>query len=137
MAMSHQRRLRALARLAEHDQTRTTVRELAARVHYSPSHVRTLFRTACGEPLGKSRRRRRLDAVAARLALGPARLLPLARAAGYASIEALNRAFKRRFGRAPSVFSAAPILKRSDAVAIGLGLALARHFAIRGDDLDG
>lgn len=84
-----------------------------------------------GEPLARSRRRQRLDAAAARLAFGRAPLASLAEATGYASVEAFNHAFKARFGRAPSAFAVSPTPAATDLRAIGIGIALARHFAVQ------
>lgn len=128
----------ALARLAAStgEGARAPVALLAQRVHYAPSHLRALFRAAMGEPLARSRRRQRLDAAAARLACSPVALTLLAQAAGYSSLEAFNHAFKARFGRAPSAFAASPAAAATDARAIGIGLALARHFAVQGSKHD-
>jgi AraC-like DNA-binding protein len=125
------RRSLDLARLAPHqdEQTFPSVSELARRFHYSPSQLRARYRDATHEPLARSRRRQRLDAAATLLTQGPRSLTELALAAGYASVEAFNHAFRKRFGCAPSQFPKARTKSPSSLRALEFAVALARHFS--------
>ncbi|MBI4694397.1 MAG: AraC family transcriptional regulator [Gammaproteobacteria bacterium] len=72
---------------------------------FSPYHFHRLFAAWMGETLGEYVRRRRLELAAARLAAQPrTRVLDLALSVGFGSAEAFARAFKSRFGCAPSVW---------------------------------
>jgi AraC family transcriptional regulator len=76
---------------------------LAAVAHFSPFHFHRLFSAWMGETLGEYVRRRRLEIAAQRLVSQPAvPVLQVALSVGFASAEAFARAFKTRFGSAPS-----------------------------------
>jgi AraC family transcriptional regulator len=78
---------------------------LAAVAHFSPFHFHRLFSAWMGETLGDYLRRRRLEIAAMRLAAQPG--LPILNAAlsvGFGSSEAFTRAFKARFGVAPTLW---------------------------------
>ena len=77
-------------------------------------------------------RRRRLDAAAAALSLRSTDVYNVALNAGYHSPEAFARAFKSRFGIPPSMFARHPPSKQPHlALAIGLGLVIARHLYVQ------
>ncbi len=77
--------------------------ELARVAHFSPFHFHRLFSAWMGETLGDYLRRRRLELAAMRLAAQPRLpILNVALAVGFGSSEAFTRAFKTRFGSAPS-----------------------------------
>ena len=77
---------------------------IARAAHLSPFHFHRLFRGLMGETVRTHVRRLRLERAAHRLTRGDDDVLALALDAGYSSHEAFTRAFKRRFGVAPSVF---------------------------------
>ena len=79
-----------------------TIAEVA---HFSPFHFHRLFHALMGEPLGDYVRRRRLEIAAVRLRSQP--LVPvteIALAVGFGSAESFSRAFRSRFGAAPSEY---------------------------------
>jgi AraC family transcriptional regulator len=76
---------------------------LAGVAHFSPFHFHRLFHALMGEPLGDYVRRRRLELAAVRLRSQPR--LPvtqIALAVGFGSAESFSRAFRARFGAAPT-----------------------------------
>jgi AraC family transcriptional regulator len=78
---------------------------LAGVAHFSPFHFHRLFSAWMGETLGEYVRRRRLEIAAQRLVSQPAvPVLQVALSVGFASAEAFARAFKTRFGSAPSTW---------------------------------
>lgn len=78
--------------------------EVARAAHLSVFHFHRLFRGLTGETVREHVRRLRLERAAHHLTRSDRDVLDLALDAGYASHEAFTRAFKRRFGVAPSVF---------------------------------
>jgi AraC family transcriptional regulator len=78
---------------------------LAEVAHFSPFHFHRLFAAWMGETLGDYLRRRRVEVAAMRLSSQP-RLSVLAAAisVGFGSGEAFARAFKTRFGCAPTAW---------------------------------
>jgi AraC family transcriptional regulator len=77
--------------------------ELAGVAHFSPFHFHRLFSAWMGETLGDYLRRRRLELAAMRLAAQPRLpVLNVALSVGFGSSEAFTRAFKARFGSAPT-----------------------------------
>ncbi len=82
---------------------------LAAVAHFSPYHFHRLFAAWTGETLGDYLRRRRVEQAASRLASQPRlSVLQVALSVGFGSGEAFSRAFKARFGCAPSVWRSRP-----------------------------
>jgi AraC family transcriptional regulator len=76
---------------------------LAGVAHFSPYHFYRLFAAWAGETVGDYLRRRRLEIGAMRLAAQPRlAVLEAALSVGFGSAEAFARAFKTRFGCAPS-----------------------------------
>jgi AraC family transcriptional regulator len=78
--------------------------ELAQRTGFSPHHFHRVFRGMLGESVMGYVRRLRLERAALRLKHGDATVSTVAFAAGYGSHEAFTRAFRERFGVAPSEF---------------------------------
>ena len=77
--------------------------ELAGVAHFSPFHFHRLFSAWTGETLGDYLRRRWLELAAMRLAAQPRLpVLNVALSVGFGSSEAFTRAFKARFGSAPT-----------------------------------
>jgi len=81
-----------------------SLEDLASAAHYSMFHFHRLFRARTGETVREHIRRLRLERAAYRLTQGDDGILGIALDAGYESHEAFTRAFKARFGIAPSVF---------------------------------
>jgi AraC family transcriptional regulator len=82
---------------------------LAAVAHFSPYHFHRLFAAWTGETLGDYLRRRRVEQAASRLAAQPRlSVLQVALSVGFGSGEAFSRAFKARFGCAPSMWRSRP-----------------------------
>jgi AraC family transcriptional regulator len=80
---------------------------LAQVAHFSPYHFHRLFAAWMGETLGDYLRRRRVETAAMRLIAQPRlSVLQAALAVGFGSGEAFTRAFKLRFGAAPSAWRA-------------------------------
>jgi AraC family transcriptional regulator len=98
---------------------------LAAVAHFSPYHFHRLFAAWMGETLGDYLRRRRIEQAAIRLAAQPRlSVLQVALAVGFGSGEAFTRAFKARFGCAPSVWRAQ---RKNDQVDGKIDQAWRRH----------
>ncbi len=78
---------------------------LAEVANFSPFHFHRLFRALTGEALGDYVRRRRLEIAAVRLRAQPAvPVLQIALGVGFGSSEAFSRAFRARFGAAPTEY---------------------------------
>jgi AraC family transcriptional regulator len=95
---------------------------LAGIAHFSPFHFHRLFHALVGEPLGDYVRRRRLEVAAVRLRAQPAvPVLQIALGVGFGSAEAFTRAFRARFGAAPTVYRKSKIdqVKRKRGKAAG------------------
>ena len=80
---------------------------IAGRAFLSRFHFDRLVGAALGESPGAFRRRLLLERAAYELANGTATVTDVAMDAGYASLEAFERAFRRSFGTTPSAFRGA------------------------------
>jgi AraC family transcriptional regulator len=78
--------------------------ELARRAGFSPHHFHRVFRGMLGESVMGYVRRLRLERAALRLKHGAESVSAVAFDSGYSSHEAFTRAFRDRFGVAPSEF---------------------------------
>ncbi len=78
--------------------------ELARRAGFSPHHFHRVFRGMLGESVMAYVRRLRLERAALRLKHGAESVSVVALGSGYGSHEAFTRAFRERFGVAPSDF---------------------------------
>jgi AraC-like DNA-binding protein len=81
-----------------------TIRELAAGLGMSPSHLRTRFRASCGVSLGRHMRELRLERACGLLRMTPARISEIAEQCGFNSLFSFSRAFSRRHGLSPSAY---------------------------------
>jgi AraC-like DNA-binding protein len=81
---------------------------LAERAHLSPYHFNRLVASRIGEPPVAFRRRLLLERAAYQLSATQAPVTDVAFDAGYGSLEAFTRAFRKAFGRAPSELRGAP-----------------------------
>lgn len=99
---------RVLRWLDDHRDEPITPAEAAAVAAFSPYHFHRVFRGVTGESLMQCQRRLRLEAAARRLRHSSASVTTIAFDAGFDSHEGFTRAFKARFGLAPSVWRAQP-----------------------------
>jgi AraC family transcriptional regulator len=100
-----QRMHRVLAHIDQHLDRALSLPELAEVAHFSPFHFHRLFAAWMGETLGEYLRRRRVEVAAMRLSAQlRVKVLNVALSVGFGSSEAFTRAFRLRFGCAPSVW---------------------------------
>ena len=99
-----ERMLRTLDHIQTHLDTDVSPLELARMAGFSPHHFHRVFRGMLGESVMGYVRRLRLERAALRLKHGEASIATVALDAGYSSHEAFTRAFRDRFGVAPSAF---------------------------------
>jgi AraC family transcriptional regulator, alkane utilization regulator len=99
---------RALAKLHEHPEQPWTIRGLAEVAVMSRSAFSDRFRALVGVAPIRYLAELRLARAARLLRSTDATVADVARSVGYSSEETLSRAFKARFGEAPSVFRARP-----------------------------
>ena len=89
---------------------------LAAVANFSAFHFHRLFTAWMGETLGEYARRRRLESAALRLVAQPSvPVLQVALGVGFGSTEAFGRAFKARFGSAPTSWRQMQVSNRDQA----------------------
>lgn len=82
--------------------------EVAKAAHFSPYHFHRVFQAVMGETLADFVQRRRLERALHTMAHTPRRsLTSIALACGFSSSSDFSRAFKRRYGAAPSRFDLA------------------------------
>jgi AraC family transcriptional regulator len=100
---SYQERiLKVLVHIQENLNQDLSLAELAEVACFSPYHFHRVFRGMVGEPVAEYVRRLRLDWSANQLRRSERSVTDLALEAGYDSLEAFTRAFRQRFGVAPS-----------------------------------
>lgn len=98
---------KVLAHIDEHLDQPLELAALAGVAHFSAYHFHRLFAAWAGETLGDYIRRRRVEVAALRLATQPRlSVLEAAVSVGFGSGEAFSRAFRARFGSAPSAWRA-------------------------------
>lgn len=85
---------------------------LAERACLSPFHFSRLVAARIGEPPVAFRRRLLLERAAYQLSATQAPVTDVALDAGYSSLEAFSRAFRRSFGQTPSELREAPSVRR-------------------------
>ncbi len=78
--------------------------ELASVAHFSPYHFHRVFRGMVGETVAEHVRRLRLERAARHLIYTRRSVTDLAFDAGYETMESFIRAFRKRFGYAPSCY---------------------------------
>jgi AraC family transcriptional regulator len=104
---------RVLEHIDQHLDERLELETLASVANFSPFHFHRLFMAWMGETLGDYVRRRRLEVAALRLITQPrVPVLQVALSVGFGSTEAFGRAFKTRFGSAPSAWREEQISNR-------------------------
>lgn len=96
---------RVLDYIDRHLDRQLSLAELADVAHFSAFHFHRMFTAWMGETVADYVRRRRVETAASRLATQPeVTVLQAALAAGFGSAEAFTRAFKLRFGVAPTLW---------------------------------
>jgi AraC-like DNA-binding protein len=80
------------------------IKEIAAALGISQSHLRARFRASCGVSLGKHLRRLRLEKACGLLRLTPNRVSEIADMCGFNSIYHFSRAFHAAYGVSPMAF---------------------------------
>jgi AraC family transcriptional regulator len=100
------RRLHAvLDHIDRHLDSKLDLPALASVANFSPFHFHRIFRALTDEALGDYLRRRRLEVAATRLRTQQrVSILQVALGVGFGSAEAFTRAFRARFGCAPSIW---------------------------------
>ena len=115
--VEYERRIhRVLEHIDQHLDERLDLATLSAVAHFSPFHFHRLFAAWTGETLGDYLRRRRVEVAALQLLRRPSLgVLQAALGVGFGSGEAFTRAFKIRFGVAPSAWRIAKSNSGQDA----------------------
>jgi AraC family transcriptional regulator len=110
---------RVLEHIDRHLDHELNLHALAGVAHFSAFHFHRLFLSWTGETLGDYLRRRRLEVAAVRLAGQPKlSMLSVAISVGFGSTEAFGRAFKARFGSAPSTWRASRVKQGKSSLAL-------------------
>ena len=111
-----ERVLRTLVSLERDLDREPRLEELARGAYLSPFHFHRVFSAVVGESPTEYVRRLRLERAAQELRQSTRQVQHVAREAGYGSHEAFTRAFRSRFGVAPSAFRrlAEDVLPRGD-----------------------
>jgi AraC family transcriptional regulator len=99
-----ERLLKVQRHIQEHLDDELTLVGLARVAHFSPFHFHRIFRGMTGESLAGFIRRLRLERAAMFLRSSRRPVTRIAFEAGYDSHEAFTRAFRSRFGMAPSAY---------------------------------
>jgi AraC family transcriptional regulator len=104
---------RVLEHIDRHLDEQLELEALASVANFSSFHFHRLFTAWMGETLGDYVRRRRLEVAAQRLIAQPRLpVLQVALSVGFGSNEAFGRAFKARFGSAPTAWRNAQVGNR-------------------------
>jgi AraC-like DNA-binding protein len=81
-----------------------SIKEIAAALGISQSHLRARFRASCGVSIGRHLRRLRLERASGLLRLTPNRVSEIAEQCGFNSIYSFSRAFHAAFGQPPVAY---------------------------------
>ncbi len=101
--IDHRQRIRRVAaHIDEHIDDKLSLQSLAAVACLSPFHFQRVYQQLVGETPADTVRRLRLARAATQIAHGEVSVTEAAISAGYGSSQAFCRAFRRRFGIAPS-----------------------------------
>lgn len=101
--IDHRQRIRRVAaHIDEHIDEKLNLQTLAAVACLSPFHFQRVYQQLVGETPADTVRRLRLTRAATQIAHGEISVTEAAISAGYGSSQAFCRAFRRRFGIAPS-----------------------------------
>jgi AraC family transcriptional regulator len=96
------RMLRVLNHIQRHLDEPLDLETLAGLTHFSPAHFHRVFKGMIGETVMEHRRRIRLERAWVRIAQDGISVTDAAFDAGYDSLEAFSRVFRRTFGLSPS-----------------------------------
>lgn len=93
---------RALAYIADRDEERLRLKDIAAHAAMSPFHFEHVYRSYVGEPVMKTVRHRKLRLAQFALLASDRKVSTAGEGAGYSSGQAFARALKRATGHTPS-----------------------------------
>jgi len=96
------RMLRVLNHIQGHLDEPLALEQLAALTHFSVQHFHRVFKGMLGETIMDYRRRIRLERAYVQLAQTTDSVTDIGLAAGYDSLEAFSRVFRKTFGRSPT-----------------------------------
>jgi transcriptional regulator GlxA family with amidase domain len=78
-----------------------SVKQMAAALGISSSHLRARFRVSCGVSIGRHLRQLRLQKACGLLRLSQSRVTEIAEQCGFSSIYSFSRAFHSAYGMSP------------------------------------
>jgi transcriptional regulator GlxA family with amidase domain len=90
--------------LAQRHREKLGIKEIAAALGISQSHLRARFRVSTGVSIGRHLRRLRLDKACGLLRLTPSRVSEIAEQCGFNSIYHFSRAFQQTYGVSPMAY---------------------------------
>jgi AraC-like DNA-binding protein len=96
-----QRLVMQVAQLSHREGEPMSVKQIAAALGISASHLRARFRVSCGVSIGRHLRRLRLEKACGLLRLSQNRVTEIAELCGFSSIYSFSRAFHSAFGVSP------------------------------------
>ncbi|WP_395333011.1 AraC family transcriptional regulator [Novosphingobium sp. BL-8H] len=119
-----ERMARVVERIEAEPDPALDLETVSAWAGFSPYHFHRQFRALCGMPLQRFVQLSRLHRAGMQLAFRPGtRVIDAALDAGYETPEAFARAFRAKFGQAPSAFRSAPDWSAWEAVSASLQTA--------------
>jgi AraC family transcriptional regulator len=104
LAAWRQRMQRVTDYLVDHLDQPFDLDRLAELAHFSPYHFHRVYTVAMGEPVAEAVRRMRLHRAAVQLTTSETAVAPIAKRAGYGSVQAFGRAFREAYGAAPAQY---------------------------------
>jgi AraC family transcriptional regulator len=95
---------RAQQYLLDHLDDAIDLEQIAAVAHFSPYHFHRVYVSIVGETVAETMRRNRLNRAAVKLLTSATPVAKLGREAGYAQVQAFNRAFREAYGVTPTAY---------------------------------
>lgn len=95
---------RAQKFLLDHMDEAIDLERIAAAAHFSPYHFHRVYVAIVGETVAETLRRNRLNRAAVKLLASATPVAKLGREAGYAQVQAFNRAFRDAYGVTPTAY---------------------------------
>lgn len=115
-----ERILRVLLHIQANLDEPLSLEELARIAYFSPFHFHRIFKGMVGEPVKEHIRRLRMERSVWHLRSTDRSILDIALDAGYETHESFTRAFRSKFGDAPSVFRRADSMVRFESSPSGI-----------------